>query len=149
MLIHIQNVERLKFSDAAIALDIDGNGGQAYRVYQAAFNRSPDKSGLGYWIDYLDQGHSISEVANGFVDSAEFKKLYGENPIINTLVTQFYQNVLHRSPDQGGLDYWVNELNTGHQTIPQVLGNFSESTENKTNLATVIGNGFEYTPWGS
>jgi hypothetical protein len=50
----LQNVERLKFSDTTVALDIDGNGGQAYRVYQAAFNRTPDSGGLGFWINAMD-----------------------------------------------------------------------------------------------
>ncbi|MBC7455843.1 MAG: VCBS repeat-containing protein, partial [Massilia sp.] len=37
----LANIERVVFSDSAVALDIDGTGGQAYRLYQAAFNRVP------------------------------------------------------------------------------------------------------------
>ncbi|TFV95243.1 VCBS repeat-containing protein, partial [Oxalobacteraceae bacterium OM1] len=33
----LTGVERVRFSDTAVALDIDGNAGQAYRLYQAAF----------------------------------------------------------------------------------------------------------------
>jgi hypothetical protein len=41
-------------------------GGQAYRVYQAAFNRTPDLGGLGFWIGAMDKGVSLADVANGF-----------------------------------------------------------------------------------
>jgi hypothetical protein len=57
------NVERLKFADTAIALDTSGVGGQAYRVYKAAFNRTPDLGGLGYWIGGMDSGASLKSVA--------------------------------------------------------------------------------------
>ena len=36
-------VQRINFADKELAFDIDGNAGQAYRLYQAAFDRVPDK----------------------------------------------------------------------------------------------------------
>lgn len=48
------NISRIQFTDKTIALDINGNAGQAYRVYQAAFDRKPDNGGLKYWIDVMD-----------------------------------------------------------------------------------------------
>jgi hypothetical protein len=59
------NVERIKLTDKSLALDIDGNAGQVYRVYKAVFNRDPmagDFSGLGYWIKQADTGMNIVEV---------------------------------------------------------------------------------------
>lgn len=52
----VSQVERLRFSDTMFALDIDGNGGQVYRTYQAAFNRAPDQAGLGFWINSWTRG---------------------------------------------------------------------------------------------
>jgi hypothetical protein len=144
----IKSVERISFTNTNLALDIDGNAGMAYRIYQAALNRSPDKFGLGYWMAVLDQGKGLTTVAEGFVNSNEFKSLYGANPSNAVLVTQFYQNVLHREPDKAGYDWWLNELDTGHQTVVQVLIGFSESRENKTKLVGLIENGIEYMPWG-
>ncbi|HYD61488.1 MAG TPA: putative Ig domain-containing protein, partial [Noviherbaspirillum sp.] len=43
----LTSVERLRFADVSVALDVSGTGGQAYRLYQAAFNRAPDASGFG------------------------------------------------------------------------------------------------------
>jgi hypothetical protein len=143
----LQNVERLKFSDATVALDIDGNGGQAYRVYQAAFNRTPDAGGLGFWINTMDGGASLRSVAEGFVGSAEFKALYGTNPTNAQIVTKLYDNVLHRPGEAGGFNFWLGVLDSKAETLAGVLAAFSESAENQAGLVGVIGNGFIYTPF--
>jgi Ca2+-binding RTX toxin-like protein len=47
----VTGVERLQFGDSVLAFDtVKGTPGQAYRLYQAAFDRTPDSAGLGYWI---------------------------------------------------------------------------------------------------
>jgi cyclophilin family peptidyl-prolyl cis-trans isomerase len=138
------DVERLKFADKSVALDISGNAGQTYRLYQAAFNRTPDLTGLGYWINQRDKGTSDTAVANSFLNSAEFQALVGTNPSTTTLVTDFYNNVLHRAPDQAGLAYWVNNLASGQLTNAQVLISFSESAENQLQVTGAIQNGIDF-----
>jgi hypothetical protein len=137
------NVERVKFSDTAIAFDIAGNAGQAYRLYRAAFNRESDLDGLGYWIKAMDSGMSLQTVSTGFVGSAEFKGLYGANASNTTILTAFYNNVLHRNPDQAGFDFWLGALDKG-LSVTQMLIEFSESGENQTQVIAKIGNGIEY-----
>jgi hypothetical protein len=141
------NIERLKFTDTNIALDIskDQTAGSSYMLYKAAFNRIPDASGLGYWINKMDTGMGYSDVAKNFVTSAEFKTAFGgSNPSVNTLVTKLYNNVLNRTPDAGGLSFWQDKLNTGLSTA-DVLGFFSTSAENVTNVTPLIANGISYT----
>ena len=144
----VTNVQRLQFADKAVAFDIGGDGGQAFRIYQAAFNRAPDKAGLGYWMSALDHGTSLLDVANGFVQSKEFKDLYGDNPTNADIVNKFYANVLHRAPDQAGADYWTKLLDQHVLTKADVLMSFSESPENQTALVGVMQNGIDYTPYG-
>ncbi|MFZ6708434.1 DUF4214 domain-containing protein [Undibacterium sp. TC9W] len=141
------NVERLHFTDENIALDINGIAGQAYRLYQAAFDRKPDLKGLGYWINDMDQGSSLTTVAAGFMLSAEFQKLYGTKPTNTVLVTNFYQNVLHRTPDQAGFNYWLDQLNTNKITAAGALASFCESAENQALVIGSIQNGIEYLVW--
>ena len=141
------NVERLKFADTGIALDTSGVGGQAYRVYKAAFNRTPDVGGLGFWISGMDGGASLSAVAQGFVNSAEFKSVYGASPTNAQIVTRFYDNVLGRAADSGGYNYWLGVLNSGNANVAQVLASFSESAENQAGVIGLIGNGILYTPF--
>jgi len=141
------NIERLKFSDKTIALDIDGTAGQCYRIYKAAFARTPDLAGLGYWISLVDKGTSLQQVAAGFIGSAEFQSVYGINPSNEVLINKFYTNVLGRAPDSIGANYWIGILNDHKDTVENVLSNISESSENKSSLIGVIGNGFEYIPY--
>ncbi|SFV16563.1 DUF4214 domain-containing protein [Pseudoduganella namucuonensis] len=144
----LAGVERLTLDDASIALDIDGSGGQAYRLYQAAFDRAPDSAGLGYWIKMMDNGLAQREVARHFAASAEFQELYGVRLSNSELVNSFYRNALHREPDQAGYEYWLDVLNRKLVTAADMLAMFSESPENQHAMAAVIGNGFAYTPYG-
>ncbi|HYD61489.1 MAG TPA: DUF4214 domain-containing protein [Noviherbaspirillum sp.] len=142
----LASVERIKFSDAVVAFDTDGVAGQVYRLYQAAFDRKPDTGGLGVWINYMEKGASLVDVAAGFFNSAEFKALYGSNPSNADYVTRFYQNVLHRAPDEGGFQAWMNELTNGHRSPVIALSQFSESPENQAQVIGVIQNGMEFIP---
>ncbi len=137
------NVERLLLDYQGYALDIDGNAGQAYRLYQAAFHRVPDFAGVGYWISRLDKGMPLQDVAGQFVASGEFKSLYDAAPTDAAYIDLLYQNVLGRSPDAPGYSYWEKVLQSGYAR-EGVLVQFSESAENKAALIGVIGNGFEY-----
>ncbi|MFZ3003253.1 MAG: DUF4214 domain-containing protein [Undibacterium umbellatum] len=141
------SIERLQFKDQALALDINGTAGQMYRLYQAAFDRKPDLVGLGYWINDMDKGSTLTQVAAGFFQSPEFQKLYGTAPSNATLITNFYQNVLHRTPDQSGYDYWLNQLNTGKISAAGALASFCDSPENQALVASSIQNGIDYTLW--
>jgi hypothetical protein len=140
----LANVERLQFSDQTVALDVNGNAGEAYRLYQAALNRTPDKTGLSFWINAMDEGHSLQEVAASFVGSREFAEKYGANTSDADYVGALYQNVLHRAPDAAGYDFWLQAL---HDTSrAQVLTDFSESQENQVQIIGAIQNGIDYTP---
>lgn len=144
----LHNVNRIGFYDYNIAFDIGGNAGAAYRLYKAAFDREPDLGGLGYWINLLDKGMSLKEVSSGFVNSTEFHNMYGSKTNNTEFVTLLYQNVLDRTPDQGGFDWWVHKMHTDSQTYSRenVLIGFSESVENRQNVIDLIGQGIQYDP---
>lgn len=58
------DIERLKFNDKSIALDLDGNAGKSAKIIGAvlgsAFVSNPLFAGIG--IDYLDKGMSYSDL---------------------------------------------------------------------------------------
>ena len=144
----LQGIERIDFSGQALALDTDGVAGQAYRVYRAAFDRTPDLGGLGFWINALDTGFSLHDIASGFVQSNEFVKLYGTAPTNADIVGKLYQNILHRAPEQGGYAFWLDVLDNKKADLPDVLAAISESAENQEAVATLIANGIQFTPYG-
>ena len=135
----------------SVSFDVSGTAGQAYRIYRAAFDRDPmigDTAGLGYWIAQMDAGMSMTEVAARFIDSTEFRSLYGTTPTNGEFLTKVYNNVLDRDPDSDGYAWWTDQLaNNPEKTWQKVLADFSESAENQANVAGLIGNGITYDAW--
>jgi hypothetical protein len=140
----VSNIELLQFTDHTLCIDSNPsiNLLQSYRIYKAAFDRTPDYGGLGYWFGVMEFGASLTHIAEGFMGSNEFKAMYGDNPTDSTFVNLLYHHVLDRDLDQAGYDFWINDLKV--ESRAQVLAHFSESTENIANLAGVIANGIIY-----
>ncbi|MGO4377961.1 DUF4214 domain-containing protein [Pseudoduganella sp. RAF53_2] len=142
----LTGVERLQFSDGALALDVDGTAGQLYRLYGATFDRAPDDSGLGYWLHAGDSGTSLESIASGFTNSQEFILRYGSNLSDAGYVTQLYHNVLHRDPDAPGFADHMSRLAHG-VSREDVLLAFSESVEYIASLVGVMPNKLPYIPY--
>ena len=53
-------------------------------------------------------------------------------------VTQFYQNILQRSPDPGGLHYWTNEITSGALTPAAVDSAITTSPEAQTWVDPIV-----------
>ena len=143
------NVGRIMFTQSDEVIDFRPTSavGQAFRMYQAAFDRAPDPSGLGFWLYQLQHTMSLSDVARGFLTSGEFGSRYGSNLSNVDFVNSLYHNVLHRDGDTGGFAFHVGTLDHGASRA-DVLTTFSESPENQAQVASLIGNGIVYTPYG-
>lgn len=142
------DVERIQFNDISIALDIEGpsSAGAVYRLYQAALGRTPDKEGLGYWIDAMDKGLNLTSMSYFFIESEEFKQNFGSAIDDESFVALLYNNILGRQPEKAGFDYWVDVLQKGHERA-EILPGFSESAENQLRVIGDIEGGFEYQLW--
>lgn len=136
----ITDGERFEFSDRTLAFDESGNAGQAYRLYQAAFDRTPDEGGLGFWINELETGRLLKNVSNAFVNSAEFKVLFGSNTTNSQFVDALYNNVLNRSPDPDGAVFWETSLITSIDRADLLIA-FAESAENKSLTSSAFDDG--------
>lgn len=124
------------------------------RMYEAVLNRTADSGGLYSWWDAYNSGQlSLQQVGNSFLNSAE-AQARGLGPSVDntTFVTKLYENLLDRSPDTGGLQSWVNALNSGQISRADVLVGFTSSAEGTaTNagsvlLSTVPSAGLDTTP---
>lgn len=120
------------------------NAGEAYRLYKA-FDRAADISGEGYWLNALDNGAKLKDVAQGFIASAEFQNLYGTNITDAQFITSLYSNFFHRAPDQTGQNYWLVALKSGVNRAEVLIG-FSESPENIGQTAPLVLAGITYQP---
>ena len=146
----LTNIERLKFSDINIALDVGPteNAGSIYMLYKAVFNRAPDNPGMGYWLAQKDAGKSlVNDIAQAFVTVPEFTDKYGTNPSNAFYVDQLYRNVLDRFGEPEGVAYWNQELDTGKRSKAEVLVQFATLPEGAALVADLIANGIPYEEW--
>lgn len=140
------DVERIVATDGTIAFDIDGNAGEAYRLYEASFDRTPDAAGLGFWINHYDAGDvDLVQMAEYFMQSPEFTRLYGAADTLDdeAFLTVLYNNVLERDPDTLGFEFWRDQQDNGLSRA-EMLQYFSESTENYANVIGQIDDGIYF-----
>ena len=138
----LQNVEQLRFSDYTLVFDLTSSQDSlVYRLYQAAFARTPDNGGFRYWAAFADQSQaSAMTLADQFLAAPEFTQKYG-SPDNTGFVTAMYTNVLGRSPDAAGLAYWVDQVNHG-MPRDQLLVAFAISAENVQLTGAHMSNGY-------
>jgi hypothetical protein len=89
-------------------------------LYTNLLNRSPDSSGLAFWVQQIQNGMANHDVAKQFWDSPEHRGIQ---------VDSFYQTFLHRSADAGGRAHWINELLSGDLNELQAAADFLTSVE--------------------
>lgn len=117
--------------DTLSASDLPPLSAAIFRLYQSALDRTPDTAGHAAWAAELFSGSmSLSQIAEGFVGSAEFQKVYGTLDDAG-FIELLYQNVLGRSADAGGMEGWLNAMANGASRADILVG-LSESAELKT-----------------
>jgi hypothetical protein len=123
------SIERVEFSDGVLLFNLDGEqAAAAYRLFGGAFDRVPDEAGLLYWVDWLAEGGTITEMARLFLASAEFAELYDQSLPDEDLVALLYQNILGRNADEAGIEFWTGYLGNGGEP-GSVLQQFTQLPE--------------------
>jgi len=139
----LNGVQQAEFSDITLVFDLhSAQDLLVYELYQAAYGRTPDNAGYRYWANVADVNHSSAlSLADAFLAAPEFTAKYGTNISNLQYVTELYTNVLGRTPDQAGLNYWVGQANAG-QPRDQLLIDFATSPENVNLIGSHVDNGF-------
>ncbi len=109
---------------------LDGSipAAQLDRLYQSFFLRPPDRDGIEYWLDQLDDGLSLEWAAEYFAQSEEFQIRYADKDF-SEFLDQLYIDVLDREPDATGKAYWLEQLEEGNVNRGTIVVYFSESEE--------------------
>ncbi len=99
-----------------------------YRLYRAYLLREPEEGGFDYWVDQFASGsRNLDLISRFFKESPEFIDRYGQ--LDNAaFVTLIYANVMERTPDLDGFNFWVEQLDNGMDRGTVMLF-FSESEE--------------------
>lgn len=134
----------VRLQDISVSFDKDGLTGELYRLYQAAFGRTPDVAGFGYWKGVLENGQiNIDQVAMEFLLSAEAQELFGTNNSDAQYIERLYLNVLKRKSDSAGEKYWLDSMRAGVSRA-KVLLEFAASPENKALTRTATERGMQF-----
>jgi Domain of unknown function (DUF4214) len=88
-------------------------------LYLNVLGRAPDPGGLAFWVGQLNSGAMTrGQVMLGFSESPEYK----QTSFNKVYVTMIYVGMLRRAPEQGGFDFWVNQLNGGASGLNLIQG---------------------------
>lgn len=143
----LTNVERLKFSDFSVALDVFGNAGITAKILGAVFGKAAvfNKEYVGIGLKLLDEGMSSLNLMKLALDV----KL-GTGASNETVVNLLYSNVVGIPPSPNDLIFFQGLINNGTHTQAS-LGMLAADTELNVNNVSLVGiatSGLEYLPQG-
>ena len=140
------SVERIKFLDVSVALDLDGAAGNAVQMLGAVMGKDSlsNKSLVGIAISIFDQAKmSPTQIARLALDA-----VLGENPSHKAVVDLLYKNLMGISPDALSETLYVGMIKNGAYTQESIALMATTLDINKTNI-NLLGlsqTGVEYTP---
>lgn len=70
-------------------------------LYWTLHRRSPDATGLQYWMGKMDEGMTREQIVGAFIASPEYRERF---------IRFLYNWFLNRSPEQKGLEHWCDLL---------------------------------------
>ena len=91
------------------------------KVYLAAFNRAPEKSGLDYWVNEMDSGKSFADVVSTIFSLDVTKEIYPTPLSDGDFVARVYANVFGKVADTEGFAYWFGKLGSGQDRTSLVI----------------------------
>lgn len=121
-------------------------------LYKSLQNRTPDAGGQTYWTNLLNSSYSRLNVLAQIIDSPEFRgycdsynvasgKITLTDPVdlypnLVAFVNRNYNSFLNRTPDYGGLNYYVGMLANKQLTAAQLVDSLVSSDEFKNSQVT-------------
>jgi len=100
--------------------------GSLVRMYDALFDRAPDKDGLNYWIAASEGGLGLARIADAFVAGSEFSANAMDNA---GFVAHLYQAGLERSASAEEIAGWAGWIDRGELSRGEVLLAIADSDE--------------------
>lgn len=120
----ITNAEFLTFTDnSTVAIANNAEDAAVLRLYEGLLGRDADQGGAEFFTTAHANGASTTQLAEIFVNSAEYKDV-----LVDNYLDSLYTNLLGRAVDQDGQDFWSNAVANG-QTLAQVTASIAASAE--------------------
>jgi V8-like Glu-specific endopeptidase len=141
----LAGVERLRFADGSVALDLNGNAGVTAKILGAVFGKQAvaNKAYAGIGLNLLDGGMLYLDVMTVALNAH-----LGAGATHEAVVTTLYTNVVGFAPTAAVLAYYTGLLQSGQYT-PASLGMLAAETPDNVisiNLTGLAAAGLDYTP---
>lgn len=139
-------VERLRFTDQNLALDLGGSAGRAALLLGAVAGSAAlqDKALVGVFLSYFDAGHSIAEGAQTVLDLGFLARLAGGADDVS-FVRQIWRSVVGAEASAGTVQTYVDLLHSGVSQA-QLLATAAQLPQNAAHvdLVGLAQNGLAY-----
>jgi hypothetical protein len=116
--------------------------------YRGLLARLPDPDGFTAWVNNFRTAQCagtgvavvdmVEAISAGFVGSGEYT---GKNRTNAQYVGDLYNAFLRRGGDLGGVQFWINDLNSGARTRENVRQNFVASAEFQARVGAIVNQG--------
>ena len=147
----LAGIERLQFTDASVAIDLDGNAGSVAQIIRALFGKSflTNKDFVGIGLKLFDGGMSYAEVVHLALGTDLFAQLAGGRS--NSAFVNFvYRNVVGVAPSAGELAEYTGALNAGvftQDSLGLVAAQYVLNAQS-VELVGLASTGLEFNPQG-
>jgi len=128
----LTNIERLKFSDISIALDLDGNAGKVAKVLGAVFNKTAltNKEYVGIGLDLIDGGM-------GYQDLAALAVSVTKKTTSTDICTLLWTNVFGEAPTTADIAPFKQMLDSGEISVGALTTLAADTSYNTINIDLV------------
>ena len=137
-----KNVERIKFSDKSMAIDLNGNAGTTAKILGAVFGKASvsNKNYVGIGLHFLDSGWTYDNLAGLALDAVGAKTN-------DQIVSLLWSNVIGSKPSAADKQPFIALLENG-MTAGALAHLAAETSFNTTNINLVglAQTGIEYIP---
>ncbi len=116
-------------------------------LYVGYLGRAAELAGRDFWADAIEGGSvTYQQVASQFAQSPEFQSLYS-GLTTPQLIDAVYRNVLGRPSDPDGLQFWVDQVQSGNVPADLVVLYMIEgmSATDRVRFDTRVQDGNDYT----
>ncbi|MEM7323121.1 MAG: DUF4214 domain-containing protein [Actinomycetota bacterium] len=120
---------------AAMARSDHWSGSSLDQMYRDVLGREPDAEGRAYWLGEVAAGLNLQDLGTYFYGSQEYAGAAGST---EAYVVGLYRALLGREPDNEGLTYWTDLLDSGSAAPPDVANGFYASVESRRDRAAAL-----------
>jgi uncharacterized protein YkwD len=111
-------------------------GERVNELYQKILGRTADSGGRSYWLGQISRGFQLESAAVEFYGSNEYFVRNGSSN--RSFVAALYRDLMGRSADSAGLEYWKGFLDRRQLTRSGVADNFYRSIESRRDRVSSI-----------